>query len=247
MSTGQSVNRRDVADRRGEAGRATTRRAVLRQFRPRPSFAGVVAVLALFIALGGTAYALSVPRRSVGTPQLKNDAVTTAKIRDGAVTGRKIGSGAVNSAKVVDGSLLARDFQAGQLPAGPPGPPGDKGDKGDKGDQGVPGPTAVSNDSLNAATLGSDGKIFVPAFTTWIVTTSFSTPGGSFATGTASCPAGLPYVVGGGYDVSDSIGNLFNVMQNRPLGAGNGWLVRMRSGAQNAFSTDVWAICTAGA
>ena len=47
----------------------------------------------------------------------------------------------------------------------------------------------------------------------------------------------------GGYDVSDSIGNLFNVMQNRPLGDGSGWLVRMRSGAQNPFTTEVWAVC----
>jgi hypothetical protein len=205
--------------------------------RPRLSFASVVALLALFVALGGTAYALSIPKHSVGTRQLK----------DGAVTKPKLRADAVDSSRVLDGALLARDFRAGQLPAGPPGPPGDKGDKGDQGDQGVPGPTVVSDDLLNAATLGSDGKLYVPAFSTWIVTTTFSTPGGSFATGTATCPAGLPYVLGGGYDVSDSIGNLFNVMQNRPLGAGNGWLVRMRSGAQNSFTTEVWAICAAGA
>ena len=30
----------------------------------------------------------------------------------------------MTSPKVVDGSLLATDFKAGQLPAGPPGPPG---------------------------------------------------------------------------------------------------------------------------
>ena len=215
----------------------------LGRFRPRLSFASVVALTALFVALGGSAYALTFPRNSVGTPQLKKDAVTRPKISNGAV----------NSAKVANGSLLANDFQTGQLPAGPPGPPGppgpkgDKGDQGDQGDRGLPGPTAVSTDGLNQATLGSDGKIYVPAFETWIVTTSFSTPGGSFATGTATCPASLPFVVGGGYDVSDSIGNLFNVMQNRPLGSGDGWLVRMRSGAQNAFTTEVWAICAPGA
>ena len=54
----------------------------------------------------------------------------------------------------------------------------------------------------------------------------------------------MPHAVAGGYDVSDSIGNLFNVMQNRPLADGrDGWLVRMRSGAQNPFTTEVWAIC----
>ena len=43
--------------------------------------------------------------------------------------------------------------------------------------------------------------------------------------------------------IAHSIGNLFNVMQNRPLGDGSGWLVRMRSGAQNPFTTEVWAVC----
>ena len=51
----------------------------------------------------------------------------------------------------------------------------------------------------------------------------------------------------GGYDVSDSIGNLFNpVMQNRPL-VGRERLARggMRSGAQNPFTPppEVWAVC----
>lgn len=36
---------------------------------------------------------------------------------------------------------------------------GEKGDKGDPGDSAV----AISADQNNAATLGSDGKIFVPA------------------------------------------------------------------------------------
>ncbi len=109
-----------------------------------PSPAMVVATVALVIALGGAGYAaVSLPRNSVGTNQLKNfavtplkiknnaiktnklrdNAVTTLKIRDGAVnsaklgdnavTTPKIGDGAVNSAKVLDGSLLPADVVAG--------------------------------------------------------------------------------------------------------------------------------------
>jgi hypothetical protein len=74
-----------------------------------------VALLALFVALGGGAYAaVSAPANSVGTKQIKNGAVTRTKLANNAVT----------SAKVKDGSLLAQDFKAGQLPAGPPGPQG---------------------------------------------------------------------------------------------------------------------------
>ena len=60
-------------------------------------------------------------RNSVGTLQLKRNAVTA----------RKIAPNAVRGAHVLDGSLLATDFKGGQLPAGP------KGDKGDKGAQGA--------------------------------------------------------------------------------------------------------------
>jgi hypothetical protein len=97
-----------------------------------------IALLALFLALGGTSYAaISLPKASVGTDQLKHASVTTTKIapgsvtskrlRDGAVVRRKIAGGAISSAKVADGSLLAADFANGELPrgaTGPAGPPG---------------------------------------------------------------------------------------------------------------------------
>ena len=84
----------------------------------RPSPAMVVALLALFISLGGSAFAaFSLPKNSVGTKQLKN----------GAVTGAKLNNNAVTSSKVKDHSLLAKDFAAGQLPAGPQGASGPAG------------------------------------------------------------------------------------------------------------------------
>lgn len=55
------------------------------------SYANVMATIAVFIALGGGAYAATqIPNNSVGTKQLKNSAVTTPKIKNGAVTGAKI-------------------------------------------------------------------------------------------------------------------------------------------------------------
>lgn len=56
---------------------------------PSPSL--VISLAALFVALGGTAYAATrLPSNSVGTAQLKKGAVTSSKIKDGAVTGSKI-------------------------------------------------------------------------------------------------------------------------------------------------------------
>src|SRR3990172_8385672 len=77
-------------------------------------------LLALFVALGGTSYAATLPRNSVGTAQLKAQAVTAPKLQ----------SNAVPSIKVQDRSLLAKDFRERQLPAGPQGPQGPKGDPG---------------------------------------------------------------------------------------------------------------------
>ncbi len=65
----------------------------------------VLSVLALFVALGGTGYAISkLPANSVGTKQVKKNAI--------------------NSSKVKNRSLLAKDFKSGQLPAGKKGAPG---------------------------------------------------------------------------------------------------------------------------
>ena len=82
-----------------------------------------VGLLALFVALGGTAYAATLPRNSVGPAQLKRNAVTAPKLARGSVT----------AAKVRDGSLSAAEFAPGTLLAGP---------AGDRGPQGLPGSDA---------------------------------------------------------------------------------------------------------
>ncbi len=52
----------------------------------RTTYANVTATLALVVALSGTSYAAAtLAKNSVGTPQLKNDAVTSAKVKDGTV------------------------------------------------------------------------------------------------------------------------------------------------------------------
>ena len=57
----------------------------------RPSASMVVAIIALVMAMGGTSYAaLTLPKNSIGTRQLKNRAVTNSKIAKGAVNASKI-------------------------------------------------------------------------------------------------------------------------------------------------------------
>jgi hypothetical protein len=75
-----------------------------------------VGLLALFIALGGTAYAATLPRNSVGTKQLKRGAVTSAKVRNGAL----------KAADFAPNTLL-RGPQGARGPTGPRGLPGSDG------------------------------------------------------------------------------------------------------------------------
>ena len=119
----------------------------LPKFRPSPAL--VVASIGLLVALGGTSVAAisNVPLLSVGTPQLKGNAVTSAKVKNR--------------------SLLAVDFKQGPLPRGPrglrgpagaPGTPGTPGEPGAAGATGPAGPagsvtrlTAVVNASGSLA------------------------------------------------------------------------------------------------
>jgi hypothetical protein len=75
-----------------------------RRLIPTPSMG--VAVTALVVALGGTSYAVVTPSpRSVGSKELKRNAVTAAKIKRNAVT----------SSKVRNDSLTGRDINEGSL------------------------------------------------------------------------------------------------------------------------------------
>ena len=68
-----------------------------------PSPGTVIAVIALAVALGGTAYAA----KKIGAKQLKANAVTEKKVKDGAITDRKIAAGAVSRGKLEAGQQTA--------------------------------------------------------------------------------------------------------------------------------------------
>ncbi|MGC1164925.1 MAG: hypothetical protein WA862_02330 [Solirubrobacterales bacterium] len=61
----------------------------------------VVAMLALFVALGGSAYAAG----KIGTKNIKANAITTSKIKKNAITTTKIKNEAITGAKIKESSL----------------------------------------------------------------------------------------------------------------------------------------------
>jgi hypothetical protein len=88
---------------------------MLAGFRSRLTFANVVSLTALFFALGGGTYALTVPRNIVGPKQIKKNAVRSKHIKARAVKRSDLGSNAVNSAKVADASLTGADLLDGSI------------------------------------------------------------------------------------------------------------------------------------
>src|SRR3954470_13302173 len=82
----------------------------------RPSPALVISLLALFVALGGTTYAVQrLPKRSVGPAQLRVDAVRNKNIKAGAVSRSKIRAKAVTATQVGTDSLLGRNILESSL------------------------------------------------------------------------------------------------------------------------------------
>jgi len=82
----------------------------MRAIRRHLTYANVMSTLAVFVVLGGGAYAATqLPKNSVGPKQLKSNAVTAAKIKKNAVTG----------AKVKNASLTGADLDLSTLGAVP--------------------------------------------------------------------------------------------------------------------------------
>jgi hypothetical protein len=136
------------------------------------SYANVVATLALFIALGGGAYAaIKLPRNSVTTTQVKN------------------------------GSLLAKDFKKGQLKAGKTGAQGPQGERGPAGAAGARGGDGAAGQNGTNGTNGTNGRDGSARAYAYVTSQGAVAPG-SFGITTANiqkktfgqyCIVGLPF------------------------------------------------------
>ncbi len=143
--------------------------AMKRIFR-KGRYANVTSTLALVVAMGGTSYAaITLPTNSIGSKQIRRNAVSSSKVKDR--------------------SLLRKDFKVGELPAGPRGPAGAPGSPGPKGDTGAPG---ARGDQGVAGAPGVSGWERVQD-TTGVVNGNRSTEV------TIPCPSGKRVLGGGAY------------------------------------------------
>jgi len=192
---------------------------VPRPFR-RPSPAMIVACLALAVSLSGVGYAATaVPRNSVGTAQIRNNAIVGLKVKDG--------------------SLLAADFRPGEVPAGPAGPKGDKGDAGDRGAKGDKGDKGLKGDK------GDKGDPGLPGTSGYSVRQAVSGPltTNVYTTVTALCVGGK--VIGGGGDVNGVYpdGHAAAIIESEPNNFNTGWTVTMANSGKIPSNLRAVAIC----
>ncbi|HEX9966810.1 MAG TPA: hypothetical protein VGB06_02575 [Solirubrobacterales bacterium] len=230
------------------------------------SFANAVACMALFVALGSSAYAVTaaLPKKSVKTKhlaqgvvtttKLRNGAVTAAKIRNGAVTAQKIAAGAVGSTQLLDGGVRSGDLGGGVVTTG-------------KLKDGAVTSDKLGTSAVTAAKLGADavttGKIadgavtagkLAPTFSAQLVkdisyvTATSASDSESAKTAKAECPAGKQVVGGGAKIVADTFESIA-VTESAPIANAEtkrtAWSATARElGAEaTEWAVEAYAIC----
>lgn len=87
----------------------------MRTLREKLTYPNVISTLCLFMLLGGVAYAATQPpKNSVGTKQLKNNAVTGKKIKDKSIGTNELTPAAVSTLKGAKGDPGAAGTQGAQ-------------------------------------------------------------------------------------------------------------------------------------
>ena len=191
------------------------------------SFSNVVAVTALFFALGGTVYAAAgkidgsqIKPSSIPANRIKAKSLTANQIKAKAISGAQIKPGSISATQIKAGSISADQIQAGSLT-------GTQIKAGSLTGSQVVGSTLTG---VSAAAIG----------TVQYVTATVPLPLEALTPGTAACPAGMK-VIGGGATVSKPQESFVN--ESAPTTARTGWFANAIA-FEPGTSLTVTAICT---
>lgn len=133
----------------------------MQRIRSHLSFANAISMIALFVALGGTSYALAknsigareIKKNGVGASEIKKNAVRAAEINRNAVTASELRSNAVAGGDVADGTIGNADLGDNSVAAGELA---DNSVGGSEIGDGQVGTTEVTNGSLLAADFATN-------------------------------------------------------------------------------------------
>jgi hypothetical protein len=206
-------------------------RSILKRLSSRHATA--VAYVALFIALGGSAYAAAT--------------ITGSTIKDGTITGRDVKNASLGTEDLnprAVSSLTGRVGQAG--PAGPAGPRGESGPKGEKGAPGPAGPGGPTGPQGPAGPRGEQGPVGpggAAGVSGWQYVTKrsyYDLSSGQWDIWSVNCPNGKR-VLGGGVSTTEPYHA--RVLESAPAGDGTGWGVAIRNEGGPKMAAYAWAIC----
>jgi hypothetical protein len=198
-------------------------------FKKSITFSNVIALLALFVALGGSVYAASnkidgtqikakslpanrLQLNSVGPNQIKNGAIGEAQLREGAVGAKQVKAGSITGAQVQNGSITGAQIQNNSL-----------------------GATQINQSTLTGI---SAANIHTVQYVGITVPLPEEVEGGTV--GTAVCPSGMK-VIGGGAGTNNNKGGYIN--ESGPNAERNNWSATGVSFEPNEVMY-VTAICT---
>ncbi len=200
-------------------------RSTLRRLTRRHTTA--VAYVALFAALGGSAYAAVT--------------VTGKNIKDGTITGRDVRNSSLGTGKLSPTAVSSLTGQRG--PEGPQGPQGQKGTQGPAGPIGQTGPKGDTGPTGPSGPTGAQGPSGISGYQVVVTSVAQATtiPKGQAGRVGVVCPQGKK-VLGGGVAHYPENG-IARVVESAPADTGTGWTALIYNDGDSSFESYAWATC----
>ncbi|HET9591662.1 MAG TPA: hypothetical protein VFP17_01995 [Solirubrobacterales bacterium] len=206
--------------------------------------ANVLSCTALFVALGGAAYAaVKIPPNAVKARNIANQAVTNPKIKREAVTSGKIRNGGVNAVDLGAGQVTAEKLGTGAV-------------TGKKIAKKAVSERTIANEAVTTGKIGKEAidasKISAPLYAQLVRNVAYFTAESAsdseeVKSVTAKCPSGKEAIAGGALlhgELKDVA-----IIGSSPFSEGNsrtGWSAfghETGSGTTNNWSVEAFAVC----
>lgn len=214
-------------------------------FRPSPAL--LIACLALFMTLGGTAFAVGVAKNSVRSAQIVDGTVRTMDLRDDSVNAPKIAPDAVGSEEIAENAVASPEVAADSLAAADLGAASVASSEvadntltaNDLGPDSVAA-SEIAADAVGSSELAADSVRSSELAAIVQVSNATAIAANGNANVTATCPAGTTVISGGG-----SAG-LYAIHLTSTYRSGNGWHIDARNESGAANTITAYAYCLAG-